>query len=817
LAVHSPASDSTYEIPMRTGLGERKAPRIEGLKKRFYTDRFYVDSQRALLVTESYRETEGQPVVIRRAKALEKILGNIDIKVLSDELIVGVQNGSSPRSANVFPEMATYWIENELDEFETRPQDKFIVTDETKSKLRSIFPYWKGRTLHDHMLTHMPAKTREQLLMDHPAVFGWCAYQNGVGHIVQDHERVIRTGYRRIRENAEKALLGLDLTVPGNIQKESFLRAVLIVCDAVIGFGRRYAAAARTLAEVEEDRNRAEELLQIAANCEQVPEHPARTFHEAVQFLWFIELITQMETNGVSISPGRFDQYMYPYFKRDVSEGRLTEDQALDIIECLWIKLSEMVILYDKITASFIANFSMGEHLILGGQHADGSDATNPLSYLCLQAQMDVGLMQPNLSVRWHKNCDDRFLVEALRVVREKNAIPQFLNDELFIPSMVDRGIPLEEARCYAADGCDEMCIAGKTGGQMFLYLSLAKIFELALNNGRCRLCGRQMGPRTGDPRTFASINDVMGAFEKQLEFFNRHAAIALNTEALVHAKVMPVPFLSSTLRGCVERGTDMTSGGTDYYWTSLIAIAGMSNVGDSLAVIKKLVFEEKRVSMDTLLEALDSNFMDHEPLRQMFINRAPKFGNDRDYVDDLTVLAVDLAYEESQKYRDPRGGGLKSSIWPAYLTVTAHVQFGQSVGALPDGRLARTPLNDGISPSQGMDLNGPTAAMNSVAKLHQWQSTGGMIFNMKFDPNALGSDDKLVRLANLIKTYFERGGGQVQFNVTSSKTLKRAQKEPERHRNLMVRVVGYAALFVELSTAVQDDLIRRTQYMDCG
>jgi formate C-acetyltransferase len=325
------------------------------------------------------------------------------------------------------------------------------------------------------------------------------------------------------------------------------------------------------------------------------------------------------------------------------------------------------------------------------------------------------------------------------------------------------------------------------------------------------------MGPRTGDPRGFRSMDDVFRAFETQLEFFNRHASIALNTEALVHAKVMPVPFLSSTLRGCIERGTDMTSGGADYYWTSLIAIAGMSNVGDSLAVLSKLVFDEKRVSMDELMDALDRDFNGQEPLRQMLMNRAPKFGNDIDFVDDLTVRAVDMAYAESQKYRDPRGGRLKSSIWPAYLTVTAHVQFGESVGALPDGRFARTPLNDGISPTQGLDLSGPTAAMNSVAKLHQEQSTGGMIFNMKFSPTALATDENLKRLADMVKVYFEKGGGQVQFNVTSSETLKHAQKKPEQHKNLMVRVVGYAALFVELSTPVQDDLIRRTQYLDCG
>lgn len=796
-------------------LKARASARIERLKKRFYSDKLIVDTKRAKIVTRIYQETEGEPIEIRRARVLEAVLAEIDICILPDELIVGCQNASSPRSANVFPEMATYWLERELDDLTTRAQDKFIVPDTAKAELRALFPYWKGRTLHDHMVRNMPKDTLEQLELEHPSVFGWCAYQNGIGHIVQNHEMVIKKGYRRIMEEAAAARAALDLTQFESIKKDIFLRAVMIVCQAVIDFGRRYAAEAARLAAIEADPERKRELETVAAICTRVPEQPARTFHEAVQFLWFIELITQLEVNGVSISPGRFDQYMWPFLERDLESGVLTEAAALDIIECFSIKLSEMVILYDKITASFITNFVMGEHVILGGQKADGSDAVNPLSYLCLQAQMDVGLFQPNISVRYHKGTPDRFLVESLRVVRERNAMPQFLNDELFVPAMVERGVPLEEARCYSADGCDETCIAGKQGGQMFVYLSLAKIFELALNNGRCRLCGRQNGPKTGDPRTFTSMDDIWRAYQKQLEFAYRHAAATLNTEVTVHARVMPVPFLSTTLDTCIERGLDVSNGGVDFYWSVMIAIAGMSNVGDSLAAIQKLVFEEKKITMTALMDALDRNFEGCEPLRQMLINKAPKFGNDEDYVDALTVKAVDMSYTESQKYKDPRNRALKASIWPGYFTVTAHVQFGETVGATPDGRKAREALNDGISPTQSMDTHGPTASMNSVAKIHQDQSPGGMIYNMKFSPEVLASDEKLLALANMIKTYFHKGGGQVQFNVTSTKTLLDAQKRPEKYRNLMVRVVGYSALFVELSTPVQGDLIRRTQYTD--
>lgn len=796
-------------------LRTQTSTRVERLKQRFYCDKLFVDTKRAKIVTRVYQETEGQPIEIRRARALERVLAEIDICILSDELIVGCQNASSPRSANVFPEMSVDWLERELDDLSTRAQDKFIVTDEVKAELRALFPYWKGRTLHDHMTAATPKETLEQLDLDCPSVFGWSAYRNGVGHIVPNHEMVIRKGYRRILEDAEKARRELDLTEFENIAKDAFLRSVAIVCQAAIDFGRRYAEEAARLARLEKDAARKRELERIADICSRVPEQPARTFHEAVQFLWFIELIAQLESNGSSISPGRVDQYLWPYLSRDLERGALTEAAALDIVECFYIKLSEMVLLYDKTSASFFTNFVMGEHIILGGQNADGSDAVNPLSYLCLQAQMDVGLFQPNLSVRYHKGTADRFLVESLRVVRERNAMPQFLNDELFVPAMVERGVPLEEARCYAADGCDETCIAGKQGGQMFAMLSMAKILELALNDGKCRLTGRQNGPKTGDPRAFTSMDDIWTAFQKQLEFAYRHGATTLNTEVLVHRRIMPTPFLSTTLDTCVERGLDVSNGGVDYYYSILIAIAGMANVGDSLAAIQNLVFEKKRIDMAQLTEALDSDFVGHEPLRQLLINRAPKFGNDDDYVDALTVKAVDMAYAESQKYKDPRNRALKRSIWPSYFTVTAHVQFGESVGATPDGRRAREPLNDGISPVQSMDTHGPTASMNSVAKLHQDQSPAGMIYNMKFSPEVLSSDERLLALSNMIKTYFHKGGGQVQFNVTSTKMLLDAQKSPEKYRDLMVRVVGYSALFVELSAPVQGDLIRRTQYME--
>ncbi len=795
-------------------LQAKKIPRIERILERYRSDKHYVESTRALLVTESYKATEGEPIEIRRAKALEKILSGIKVYILPDELIVG-HLASKPRSCQAYPDLSRICFE-ELDEFETRQTDPFIVPEDVKIDIRSIEPLWKGKTLRDHIDKRLPEETRKQLEAEHPAIFGWCAYNNGIGHICLDSEGVIKKGYNKIKEDALQQLENIDWSGPGNIKKEAFLRAVVIVCDAAVTFGKRYAGEARKMAEKEKDPLRKKELTLIAKICDHVPGNPARTFHEAIQFLWFIELIAQLETNGTSISPGRFDQYMYPYYRSDMEGGRVTDDDILELIECFWIKLSEVVLLYDKVTASFITNWVMGEHVNLGGQLADGRDATNELSYLSLQAQMDVGLMQPNMSVRWHENSPKRFRIESCRVLREKNAIPQILNDEIFIPSLVNRGIPVEKARCYAGVGCDEASIAGEVASLLETPISVAKVLELALNDGKCRLCGKQIGPDTGDPREFRVFDEVVEAYKKQMKFFAKHAAITNATEAVVHAEVMPTPFISINVKGCVDRGLDATAGGQEYYYSTSFP-AGPANVGDSLAVIKKLIFEEKKITMPELLDALDANFEGKEYLRQTLINKAPKYGNDIDYADDLTIEALKIFRDEIQKYTDVRGGNLLSSYWVMYMTVTAHIPFGLAVGATPDGRFATTPLNDSISPAQGRDTNGPTAAMRSAAKIDQTPCTAGLIYNMKFSPSALEGEENLKRFVNLIKAYFNLGGAQVQFNITSSKTLKSAQVEPDKYKDLMVRVVGYAANFVDLSVPVQEDLIKRTQYREIG
>lgn len=802
---------------------EEDTPRINALKERFYSDKFYIDTQRALILTDSYKETEGQPMVLRRALGFKAIMEKFAVVIQDHELIVGAQAGSSNRSANVFPECNIDFIIEEIDDFETRATDKFIVTPKARDELlNTIIPYWKGKTLRDMMIASLPEEARKQQLAKNPVLNGWCAFNNGPGHYVPDYEDLLARGLKGKREEALEALEKIDYCQKEAIDQHNFLKATLIVIDAVITFAHRYADKAREMAAVEKDETRKKELLRIAETCDWVPENPPRTFYEATQFVWFVELITQIEINGVSIAPGAFDRYMYRFYKADLEAGRETQESICEICGCLWIKLAEMVILYDTQTATFIANFSMGEHICLGGMDKYGRDATNELSYVCLQAQMDVGLFQPNMSVRWHNKCDDNFIKEALRVISVRNAIPQIINDEIFVPSILNRGVPLDEARCYAPAGCSEIQIPGKTASLMMIWVSDMKVLECALNNGRDQLSDTQLGLKTGEPEDFKTFDEVYEAYKKQLQFFYKWGSVLMNTEANVHKQLIPLPWMSVTNRTCIPKATEIWAGGAEYYWTSMIGVCGMGNVGNSLYAIKKVCFEDKTYTLKEVMDACNKNFEGAEDMRQVLLN-APKYGNDNDEVDLLTSDAMNLSYELSQKYidpqgverdfKDPRGGKLLRSIWPSYLTVSANTMYGIYCGASPDGRLAGTPLNDSICPTQGTDTLGLTAALNSVSKIDQVPATGGIIFNTKFAPSALSTEKNLEQAVETVKAYFHKSGGQIQFQVTDHKTLRAAQETPEQYKDLMVRITGYAALFVEISTDVQNELISRTQY----
>jgi pyruvate formate-lyase/glycerol dehydratase family glycyl radical enzyme len=799
---------------------DRDLDRVRRLKDRFVTCTRYVSSERALLVTESYRETEGESIQIRRAMAAKKILENMGTAIYPDELIVGSQNELSPRSANLFPEFGVEYIEKEMDTWETRNQDPFVATDEVKEDLRRIIPYWKGKTLSDQLMKELPGDIVDQLQAEHPVVFGWCAQGNGIGHIHVNYKRLLEKGFDGIREEAEEKLRNLDYSNDPQVsEKNRFYRSIIIVSEAASEFGRRYARTAKELAAKEADPKRKTELLKIAEVCTRIPAKPARNFWEALQAVWFINLIVQLESNGVSISPGRMDQYLYPFYKKDLEEGVLTRAEALELLDTSYVKFAEMLILYDNYSARFLTNFVMGEHVALGGVDRFGRDATNELSYLMLQAQEDVGLIQPNMSVRWHESIPRDFMMKAIQVLKKQNAIPQFLNDGVYIDSLLDKGIPLEEARNYQPVGCDEMCLDdGQMGGLLLVPLGMAKCFELAMNDGRCQMCGRQLGPKTGSLEEFDSYEQLWDSFEKQVKFYLKIVSEIANVEALVHRDFNRSPVKSALMDTCMESGRDVNDGGARYYYTTSFP-AGPSNTADSLAAVKKLVFEEGKIGKAELLEVLKRNFEGYDDIRKMLLE-TPKFGNDNDYVDSIMANIVDLFNAECRKYHDIRNdwngkSELLRSFWPEYLTVTAHVAFGETVGAMPGGKLAKAPVNDGISPVQGMDKSGPTAAMNSMAKLDLRHASGGVIYNQQFDPSLVDDTHKMHMFIDLLETFFRKGGPQIQYNIVGTGMLEDAQKKPEKYKNLMVRVVGYAALFVELSRTVQDDIITRTRFQE--
>lgn len=807
-------------------IADRDMKRIARLLNRFYESKLAISSERAILVTAAYNENKDEPIQIKRAKVLKKILEEITITINPDELIVG-QMSPTTRGTQVFPECCVDWLEKEMDEIETREQDPFIVPEDVKEDLRSrVIPYWKEneKTLKQTVINYLSEEAKNQLFAEHSCLLGWCAFQQGIGHVLTDLRRVIRKGFEGIKEEAEKKLESLNEGDSDFSEKEDFYKSIIIVCEAVCTFGRRHAKEAERLAEQESDPQRREELRKIAEVCRRVPANPARNFWEAVQSLWFACLIQLLEVNGVDVTIGRADQYLYPYYKKDIDERRLTKGKALEILDCTWIKLSETSILYDKETAKYLATFIMGENLVLGGQCAHGKDVTNELSYLMLHAQEDVGLMQPNLAVRWHTKTPREFRLKALDVIRKRNALPQIVNDNIYIPSLLSRGIPLRDARRYALVGCSQPYIPeGIAGGHLTCLHNVGKIFELALNGGKCMLCGKQLAPRMSKLTEVSTVNEILQNLEKLMKFYSRISEEIIHAEAKGHRERIRTPIKSALMKSCMENGRDLHDGGADFYWSAWSGVCGVGTVTDSLAAIEKLVFEEKRISKAELMTALENNFEGKEELRRMLMDKAPKYGNDIDYVDKYACKIMrmwdDYLWEDGQpRFSDIRnewsrkGETVNSSIWPAYMTVSAHIWAGEKTGATPNGRYAMTPLNDSISPSQGSDQNGATLAMKSVTKLDHMQATGGIIYNMRFSPELVKDGVGLGNAVNLIRSYFDLGGGQIQLNIIGTKTLKDAQKNPEEYKDLIVRVVGYGARFVELRKELQDAIIRRTE-----
>lgn len=828
-----------------------RSPRIPLLIDALYAQMPQIEADRAVLLTESYQSTEGEPMITRRAKAFRHILAHIPITIRDHELIVGSAT-VSPRGCQVFPEYSFAWLESEFDTVATRSADPFQISEETKQTLSRVYRYWEGKTTSELATSYMSEEAK--LAIEHGMFTPGNYFYNGIGHLTVDYPKVLAVGYSGIIKEAKEALASLSQGDADYAKCSHFLQAVIMSCEAAVAYAKRYSELALQMAKTTTDVRRKRELEEIAAVCRSVPEYGATGFREACQSFWFVQMLLQIESSGHSISPGRFDQYMYPYYQKDLQSGRLTREEAQELMDCIWVKLNDLNKVRDAASAEGFAGYSLFQNLIVGGQDKEGRDATNDLSFMAITATEHVFLPQPSFSVRVWNGSPHEFLIRAAELTRTGIGFPAYYNDEVIIPALQSRGLTLADARDYNIIGCVEPQKAAKTDGwHDAAFFNMCRPLEMVFSNGRDK--GVQIGPRTGDVTAMRSYQEFEDAYRKQMNYFIELLVNADNAIDVAHAERCPLPFQSSMVEDCIGRGKSLQEGGAIYNFTGPQGF-GIANITDGMYAVKKLVFEERKYTLGFFKQALDANFgmdmdeamaekltarvasvvvqsdrsLTEEDIKTVYrtvkhntaseeekkqyrqllddIAALTKFGNDDDEVDSF---AREMAYTYTrplERYRNPRGGIYQAGLYP----VSANVPLGAQTGATPDGRLAFTPIADGVSPAAGRDVKGPTAAANSVSRLDHYIASNGTLFNMKFHPSALEGRAGLESFVALVRGYFDQKGSHMQFNVVSRETLRDAQKHPEKYRSLVVRVAGYSALFTTLSKSLQEDIINRTE-----
>lgn len=775
--------------------------RIERLKNQMLSQKRYASIEQARIITRTYQEHEQEPVIIKRALALKNALCEIEIGVENEELIVGNRT-KGVRAGVVFPEGGSSWVLKEFETLPTRPQDKFHIHLEDVAEYRDhIAPYWDGKSLEDVI----KVRYGEEI----SSISKVCKINqtdHAQGHICPDSVLWLKEGPAGIIRQAQQ----YQKTAQGS-QKE-FHRAVILTMEGAQQFMQRYADLIRSRMDEEPDDAVRADMKRVADNCESLKETPAWDFHSAVQSIWFLFVILHMESNASSFSPGRMDQFLYPYFDADVRAGTLDANRALELIECLFLKFNEIVYLRNAGSAKYFAGFPIGFNIALDGVDEDGNDASNPLSYLFLDAQARLGLPQPNLSVRLHSGIPEAFLRRSVEVVAQGSGMPQFFNDNAVIPAMVRLGISEKDARNYAIVGCVELTTQGNNlGWSDAAMFNLNKALELTMNHGICLLTKQQMGPDFGGLDTYQSYEELEQAFLKTIEHFLARMVKACEIVEQAHIDILPSPFLSAVIDDCLERGMDVTAGGAVYNLSG-IQIIQVANLADSLVALKKMAYEEKRVEPARLLHALQNNFEGEEPLRTLLLNRSPKYGNDVPEVDLIGAKWATIFREHLDQYTNYRGGKYHTGMY----TVSAHVPMGENVGATPDGRRSRQPLADGgMSPVYGRDVSGPTAVLKSVSSLPSELASNGGLLNMKFLPEFFKTDSGIAKFCQMLRTIIDLKIPHIQFNVVRREDLLAAKKDPEQYRGLTVRVAGYTAYFVELADELQNEIIARTAYSD--
>ena len=771
--------------------------RIEVLKTRMLEQPRYVSIEQALIITKTYQEHETDSKQVKRAWSLYNALTQIEIGIEPEELIVGNRT-KGVRYGVVFPESGISWVDREFETIPTRPQDKFLVHPEDIETFRKVIvPYWKGKSLEDIVHQRIGDEISEI-----SKVVKINQTDHAQGHICPNVKEWLELGPAGVIAKAEKNLVG------ANASQQEFYRCVILVMQGVQKFMQRYADLVEEKADSYPKYTAS--MRELAKICQNLQNCPAQSFHEALQSTWFLFVVLHMESNASSFSPGRLDQILYPYYQKDLAEKKMDDDQALEMIECLWLKFNEIVYLRNKNSAKYFAGFPIGFNVAVGGQDENGNDASNALSHLLIQAQEDIGLPQPNLSVRLFEHTDQALLTHAVKCVSKGSGMPQFFNDKAIVSPLMDLGISKKDALNYAIVGCVELTTHGNNlGWSDAAMFNMNKVLELTLNHGKCLLTGKQMGPDLGSLSTYASFSDLEAAYQKMMDYFIEKMIPCCEGVEKAHIDCLPTPFLSAVIDDCMDKGMDVTAGGA-HYNLSGIQMIQVANLADSLAAIKELVYDKKKVDASHLEKALQNNFVGDEVLRQMLLHRVPKYGNDVAWVDELGAKWALYFREQLRKYKNYRNGPYHTGMY----TVSAHVPMGQNVGASADGRFAQDPLADGgLSAVYGRDIQGPTAVLKSVSKMDNSCTTNGGLLNMKFLPDFFKTEAGITKFCNFLRAFVDLEVPHIQFNVVSKENLLDAQKHPDQYRSLTVRVAGYTAYFTELAGDLQNEIIARTSY----
>lgn len=782
--------------------------RIETIRQNYVNTKPEISCQRAKIWTDSHRETEGLPVAIRRARAFYDCCDRLEVHIFEGELVVGAI-GEFRKCGILTPEFSWMWVDREMDTFATRPQDPYLMTDEQRDFVRrEIFPYWKGKSLEEAFLARLPEDTR-RIGVDTGILDNDSKWRQAVGEITPDYQDVLfKKGFGGIIREAEEHIAALDPTNPADLEKKEFYQSVLWTSRGIIRYANRYADEAERLAGQESDPVRAAELRTIAQNCRRVPEHPPESFYEAIQFLWFVQVGGILSENPLSLNPGRFDQYMDPYYEADLAKGAVTEDFAQELIEALWLKYSEWVWTISSNTADYFAGYNQFQNLTVGGKKRDGHDGTNPVTFMAMKATEEVRTHQPGLSVRVQADCPREFLDAVTHLVSTGTGFPAIHSDSVGYQMLLNAGYEPEDARDWNNCGCVVPHFRKTGEWTAAVNMNFGSALEYALNQGASLMTGEQMGLTEKPAAQFGTFEEVMAAFYRQFDNLCRHSIILTVEAQRLHKEMVPRPFLSSCIEHCMESGKDLSQGGAKYNIGPVITGIGLAVTANSLAAVKKLVFEDKVCTMETLVNALRANWEGYEDLRQQ-AKDCPKYGNDQDDVDDLAVEIANHFYREIHQYKDIFG----SPFLTAFMGISNYIPMGRVLGATPDGRKHGEPSSEGVSPFVGTDTSTPLAAMRSAAKLNQEVHSGGTLLNLRLNPELVATKRGQANLGAMVQTLFSLGAFHVQFNCISSETLRDAQAHPENYKDLLVRVAGYSTQFVNLSKSMQDAIIARTEH----